>query len=116
MFALRVSKIVVFLCVCMVVRILRLSCPLVDALGGLRSALDLAKVEIGVDPETEVVLVPYPAPSSLFDTVIGTLSTRSQNRVAEWLIPLSARSLWSFQSFLQKTVGQPLALMPVLVP
>ena len=89
---------------------------LVDALGGLRSALDLAKVEIGVDPETEVVLVPYPAPSSLFDTVIGTLSTRSQNRVAEWLIPLSARSLWSFQSFLQKTVGQPLALMPVLAP
>ena len=89
---------------------------LVDALGGLRSALDLVKVEIGVDPETEVVLVPHPAPSSLFDTVIGTLSTRSQNRVAEWLIPLSARSLWSFQSFLQKTVGQPLALMPVLVP
>lgn len=86
---------------------------LVDALGGLRSALDLVKVEIGADSETDVVLVPYPTPSSLFDTVIDSLSTQSQSKVAEWLMPLSARSLWSFRSFLQKTVGQPLALMPV---
>ena len=89
---------------------------LVDALGGLRSALDLVKVEIGADSETDVVLVPYPTPSSLFDTVIDSLSTQSQSKVAEWLMPLNARSLWSFRSFLQKTVGQPLALMPVLVP
>ena len=89
---------------------------LVDALGGLRSALDLVKVEIGADSETDVVLVPYPTPSSLFDTVIDSLSTQSQSKVAEWLMPLSARSLWSFRSFLQKTVGQPLALMPVSAP
>ena len=89
---------------------------LVDALGGLRSALDLVKVEIGADSETDVVLVPYPTPSSLFDTVIDSLSTQSQSKVAEWLMPLNARSLWSFRSFLQKTVGQPLALMPVSAP
>ena len=89
---------------------------LVDALGGLQSALDLVKVEIGADPEANLVVVPYPTPSSLFDTVIDSLRIQLQSGVADWLAPLSAQSLRSFRSLSQNNRGgQPLALMPVFV-
>jgi len=89
---------------------------LVDALGGLQSALDLVRAEIGADPEANLVVVPYPTPSSLFDTVIDSLRTQLQSGVAEWLAPLSAQSFRSFRFLLQDhRRGQPLALMPVFV-
>ena len=42
---------------------------LVDELGGLRRAIDLAKTQAGIEPETEVTPVAFPAPRSFFETL-----------------------------------------------
>ena len=87
---------------------------LVDELGGLRRAVELAKAEAGIDPENEVTLVPYPGPRSLLDVLSGAV--RMQGRPlppAGWLespYARAARVLWA-QTQLAGT-AVPLALMP----
>lgn len=87
---------------------------LVDELGGLRRAVDLAKVEAGIDLEHEVTLVSYPGPRSLLDVLGGAV--RAQARplpAAGWLASpyaRAARMLWAQTQLAGQAV--PLALMP----
>lgn len=87
---------------------------LVDELGGLRHAVDLAKAEAGIDLEHEVTLVPYPGPRSLLDVLSGAV--RMQVRPlppAGWLespYARAARMLWTQTELAGQAV--PLALMP----
>ena len=87
---------------------------LVDELGGLRRAVELAKAEAGIDLEHEVTLVPYPGPRSLLDVLSGAV--RMQGRPlppAGWLespYARAARVLWAQTQLAGQAV--PLALMP----
>ena len=55
---------------------------LVDELGGIYTAARRAKVAIGLDPETDVFLVPYPRPATfqeqIFDALSGTTAAALQ--------------------------------------
>ena len=46
---------------------------LVDELGGLRTAVRRAKEAVGLDPDDDVLLVPFPAPQSLFQELDDAL-------------------------------------------
>ena len=46
---------------------------LVDELGGLRTAVLRAKEAVGLDPDDDVLLVPFPAPQSLFQELDDAL-------------------------------------------
>lgn len=87
---------------------------LVDELGGLRRAVDLAKAEAGIDLEHEVTLVSYPGPRSLLDVLGGTVRTQARPLpAAGWLASpyaRAARMLWAQTQLAGQAV--PLALMP----
>lgn len=87
---------------------------LVDELGGLRRAVDLAKVEAGIDLEHEVTLVSYPGPRSLLDVLGGAVRTQARPLpAAGWLASpyaRAARMLWTQTQLAGQAV--PLALMP----
>ena len=64
---------------------------LVDEVGGLHTAARRAKVEIGLDPDDDVFLIPYPKPPSLSDQLMRALSSASIRAFApkiEWPEPL----------------------------
>ncbi|XP_049848442.1 protease 4-like [Schistocerca gregaria] len=42
---------------------------LVDALGGLETAIDVAKKELGLSTQTAISLVPFPAPTSMLEKI-----------------------------------------------
>ena len=92
---------------------------LVDELGGLRRAIDLAKERADIDPDREVTLVAFPGRRSLFDALRGAVSAASALRSASaWLASPAARTaqaLWRQTQLAGQ--GTPLLLMPgVLVP
>jgi protease-4 len=51
---------------------------LVDRLGGLDTAIDIAKEKAGIDPDTSVQLVVYPAPKSFYEIVSDLSGARGQ--------------------------------------
>ena len=86
---------------------------LVDELGGLRRAVDLAKAQAGIDVEDEVRLVPYPGPRSFLDVLSGAVRVRATPMPAGWLASpyaRTARALWAQAHLAGQAV--PLALMP----
>lgn len=65
---------------------------LVDEVGGLYTAARRAKVEIGLDPDDDVFLIPYPKPLSLSEQLVRAFSSASIRAVAptfEWPAPLA---------------------------
>jgi protease-4 len=74
---------------------------LVDELGGLREAVELAKKEAGVPAEQEVRLVRYPHEKKLLEALLEKLDVAS-------VLPVVAdfHHQWPWQS------GEPLSLMP----
>ena len=89
---------------------------LVDELGGLRHAIDLAKARADIDADREVTLVAYPGRRSLLETLRGAGSTFGP--AGAWLVSPAARAaqaLWWHTRLASR--GAPLLLMPgVLVP
>ena len=64
---------------------------LVDEVGGLYTAARRAKVEIGLDPDDDVFLIPYPKPPTLSEQLRRAFSSASIRAVAptfEWPAPL----------------------------
>ncbi len=90
---------------------------LVDELGGLRRAVDLAKTQAGIEADREVTLVAFPGAGSLFATLRGAVRARSVLEVsAAWLQAPPARTaqaLW-WQAHLASQ-GTPLLLLPPLL-
>ena len=90
---------------------------LVDELGGLGRAIALAKERVGIDADTEVELVVYPRPRSLFE-LLSEGFTVAQAAVRLGWFPLSPGAPGSAAAPLRLfRRGEPLALMPgVFVP
>jgi ClpP class serine protease len=84
---------------------------LVDELGGLHEAVARAKKQLGLDPNADVALVPYPPPRPLAEQ-IGELFGSAHARIAAGH-PL-ARWLRPVQSWLDAAAGERnvLALLP----
>jgi protease-4 len=85
---------------------------LVDELGGLSRAIELAKDQVGIDADEEVQLIVYPRPKSLFELLNeGFTVTQAAARLG-WL-PVSPAVLEAVSAPLGMfRVGEPLALMP----
>ncbi|MEM9177426.1 MAG: signal peptide peptidase SppA [Myxococcota bacterium] len=65
---------------------------LVDEVGGLYTAARRAKVEIGLEPDDDVLLIPYPEPPTLSEQLIRALSSASVQTLSpkiEWPEPLA---------------------------
>ena len=84
---------------------------LVDELGGLRRALELAKERAGIDSDREVTVVPFPRPRSFFERLNSELAAPSI--AARWVSTptdrLKAVVTLPLRLF---RPGEPLALMP----
>ena len=91
---------------------------LVDELGGLPRAIALAKERVGIDPDTEVELVVYPRPRSLFELLGSGFSVAQVAASLGWFPSPPARALSAATApFRLFRSGEPLALMPgVFVP
>ena len=58
---------------------------LVDALGGLETAIDIAKEKAGIDADDSVQLVVYPAPKTFYELVSEFSGARQQASMSAWL-------------------------------
>jgi protease-4 len=72
---------------------------LIDEVGGLDRALELAKEEAGVDAEEEVTLVHYPKKKSMLASIMGGDS------------PLSAAYRWALYKFIHEDLAESYRLM-----
>lgn len=71
---------------------------LVDELGGIHTAARRAKVEVGLSPEDDVYLVPYPPPRTLSEQIFEMLSSasmRAPEPLFEWPAPLAELAHWA---------------------
>jgi protease-4 len=59
---------------------------LVDALGGLDRAIELAKEKAGIDADDEVQLVVYPEPKSFYELVTEFSGARREAAAGAWLL------------------------------
>ena len=86
---------------------------LVDELGGLRRAVDLAKAEAGIDVDSEVTLVPYPRPRTFFELLNDAFTTQAALASAR---RLTSPYAWLADAMLapvrRLSASGPLALMP----
>ena len=91
---------------------------LVDELGGLSRAIALAKDRAGIDADTEVELVVYPRPKSLFELLSEGFTVAQAVARMGWFPLPPARALGAATAPLRLfRTGEPLALMPgVFVP
>jgi protease-4 len=94
---------------------------LVDALGGLDRAIELAKADAKIPPATAVELVVYPAKKSVYEILTDQLNGASESlRVGQWLAAnLSSGELDALRALRGPLAmfhrGEPLALMPFTV-
>jgi protease-4 len=91
-----------------------LAAGLVDELGGLYVAARRAKQEIGLAPDDDVLLVPYPPPASLSDQLFEALSdlgTEALRPRFDWPEPLGELAHWAELL----PTGSPLLVPPILV-
>lgn len=88
---------------------------LVDTLGGLREAVVEAKALVGLAPDADVVLVPFPPPKPLVEqlreVLQGNAAASRANALAVDLLPRSARSVVG--ALRELPLGAPLLIPPV---
>lgn len=91
---------------------------LVDELGGLYTAVRRAKTEIGLDPDVDVALVPFPEDKPLGQQLIELFqgaaiqaALRAAGPGVDWPAPLDRIIAWTRDM----PVGAPLLIPPVLV-
>jgi len=90
---------------------------LVDELGGIYTAARRAKVEIGLGPDEDVYLIPYPRPATLseqiFDALgsVSVLPSRDVESQIDWPAPLDELAQWARVL----PTGSPLLVPPLLV-
>ncbi|MCY3842240.1 MAG: signal peptide peptidase SppA [Acidobacteria bacterium] len=87
---------------------------LVDELGGLRRAVELAKEQAGIDPEREVTLVPFPRRRSVWEQLQQSVSLAS---AAAWLTSPAVRGAAALLGPTELLAsGAPLLLLPRPAP
>lgn len=95
---------------------------LVDALGGLARAVELAKEQANIDADTDVELVPFPPRKNFYEALTEQMGGYSDAAISQWL----ARRLTTAERDLLRAIrgpwaafrsGEMLTLMPyVFVP
>ena len=90
---------------------------LVDELGGLDRAIEIAKQRANIPAESDVELIDFPRPKSFYEMVSETLSGSSEAAVRGWMSTnLSADEVTMLRALRGGTAmfrrGEPLALMP----
>lgn len=86
---------------------------LVDEVGGLRVAVRRAKESLDLDPDADVLLIPYPGPKSLAEQIDEVLRGLTAAAVPELPLPRLARGLAPWLTALPE--GVPVLLPPFLV-
>jgi protease-4 len=86
---------------------------LVDEVGGLRVAVRRAKESLDIDPDADVLLVPYPRPKSLAEQIDEVLRGLTAAAVPALPLPRLARGLAPWLAALPE--GVPVLLPPFLV-
>ena len=84
---------------------------LVDELGGLKRAVELAKQKAGIAPDEHVELVPLPTPRSLFEMLLER-GQETRLRLFRPEPPLPPETLRALLALRLLNSGRPLALMP----
>lgn len=87
---------------------------LVDELGGLYTAARRTKVEIGLDPDDDVYLVPWPKPKSLSDQIfeaLSSVSVRALQSPFEWPAPVAELA----EVFRGLPTGSPALIPPMMI-
>jgi protease-4 len=79
---------------------------LIDMIGGLDEAVDVAKVLADIDADQEVELIYYPKRRSVFSQYFNYISLITE---------LSLNPLEGIEEYLQKIQMQPLMLMPFIL-
>ena len=82
---------------------------MIDGLGGLREAVARAKQALGLDPDVDVALAPYPPPGSLADQLSETL-----RRIAAQAVP--SLSLPGLAGRMQEWLAAAPVGVPALIP
>jgi protease-4 len=86
---------------------------LVDDLGGLRTAIGLAKQRAKIDPETEVELVVYPPKKSFYELVQNPFGSAAADALSAALGSREAQAVRALSAPLNLfRRGEPLTLMP----
>jgi protease-4 len=86
---------------------------LVDELGGLDRAIDIAKEKAGIDADTDVQIVVYPPAKSFYELITEFTSVSQRTALTGWLSAdelQTIRALRRSHALLRR--GEPLALMP----
>jgi protease-4 len=86
---------------------------LVDGLGGLRTAVRRAKERVGLAPEDDVVLIPYPAPRALLEQLQEALRGAALRSAPGLALPRAIRRLEPLLELLAG--GSPLLVPPFAV-
>jgi protease-4 len=90
-----------------------MSAGLVDELGGLHTAVRRAKQAIGLAPDADVFLIPYPRPSSLTDQLFEALQQGRATLAPALPLPEPLDRLAALAT--QLPAGSPLLIPPVLI-
>ena len=85
---------------------------LVDALGGLRTAVLEAKSAVGLDADADVVLISYPPPKSLAEQIADALGASARATLPSLSLPSTVRQLALTLQVLP--AGTPLLIPPGL--
>ena len=88
---------------------------LVDELGGLSRAIEVAKINAGIDVDRQVTLVSFPEPRSFFEMIRSSFSTQAMNGAFAFAAP-HARAARMLLGQMRMLRGAPLVLMPQLLP
>ncbi len=83
---------------------------LVDRLGGLRAAADVVKEKLGLAPDADVALVPFPPPRPLAEQIAEALTGARARALAATPLALVTRRLEPWLT--AASDGRPVALLP----
>ena len=68
---------------------------LIDSLGTLDTAIQIAKMKAGIPKEQEVRLIHYPKPEGLLDSLRGGIATSLISMVRSFFEPLVHEGTWT---------------------
>lgn len=87
---------------------------LVDQLGGMRVAVDRIRADLGLDPNADVELIPFPAPMTFSEELAELIDSRIAASVSRLLpLPAAVRQIESWWTELP--LGSPILVPPLLV-